>query len=281
MKIIRFAFAHKTASMFAHQILTALSQAEKLPYFSPNNSPANHGDLRHAIKDASDGTILFGPSRDYQISELLSGALAQGHELYDICQIRHPLDVLVSQYFSHGWIHPDGAWSDTAKEQRKRLQEGALSMVDYIRMELRGEAAFSGKSIIKKFHELEKDVPNVRRRIVRYEQFYHDYDSWADGIATFLPAELELKPLLSSMRPSYDNVQVLEKEVFYENPLEYVEEFQIGRGSHIRTAAPGDYLHFLSQEEIETISAEIAATCPTLVSQYGEHNNTYTVGYRK
>lgn len=61
MIIIRFSFTHKTASMFGHKALKAISERNSLAYFSPNNQPPNHTDAREYICPSSDGTVMPWP----------------------------------------------------------------------------------------------------------------------------------------------------------------------------------------------------------------------------
>lgn len=269
MKIIRFCFTHKTASMFGHRILKTISEERELLYFSPNNQPPNHTEIAAHIQNGSNSDlILFGPARTYGVSEMLKRAIGNGHELTDLCQIRNPLDIIVSQYFSHGWIHPMDRWSEEALKVRKALQENRLSMFDYAQLELEGKSHFAGVSIIDKFKALDAPFEGKRRLILKYEQFYQDYDAWSQKLADFLPDSLGVLPLLQQARPDYSKAVVLESGAFYADPLKYVETFDIRSGKHIRSAAPDDYLHFLTPKEIGVIVERLTEACPFVMSQY-------------
>src|SRR5689334_13306553 len=95
--------------MFAHKILSQCSNECGAPYFSFNNEPPNHDDLdKSTISRGRYPIILRGPERDKFLDEALFDEIIRGGGgIFMVTQVRHPLDLIVSQYFSHGWLHPE------------------------------------------------------------------------------------------------------------------------------------------------------------------------------
>jgi len=268
MKIYRFCFAHKTASMFGFKILKRIADANAVPLYSANNTPPNHGGIARAIKRDEDNIILFGPERTYKWIPELEAAINDGHEVYDICQIRHPLDIIVSQYFSHGWIHPECNWADTTIRVRRRIQNGEISIFDYAKLELSGETHFADSSVAEKFSPLDEKFRGEARKVVRYEDFYENYEWWASCVAKILPEKFNARELLLDERPDYSKAVTLEDGVFFENALQYVEKFGIKSGKHIRSAEPGDHKHFLTPTQILYLEKIIFGNSRVLRGQY-------------
>src|SRR5690606_15431403 len=136
MQIYTFSFPHKTASMFAYKIASELSSRLKLNLYSGNSKPPNLGDFEKETKGA-----VVGPLRTYAITSVLRKNPSVS-SVRDIAQIRDPLDVCVSQYFSHGWTHGESRWTEERLAQRRMIKSGEISLLRYVRMALDGEAHF-------------------------------------------------------------------------------------------------------------------------------------------
>jgi len=266
--IIRMCFPHKTASMFAHRALQALRNANSARHFSVNNSPPDAGKAASYVATSMDRFVLVGPARTYNISRSLSDVLSGSGEIFDICQVRDPLDIMVSQYFSHGWIHPDKDWKKNRKKIRDRIASGVISIREYCDMQIRDEADFGGESITKRYARLSASCNGCRRLTVYYEDFYNDYDGWVSRISEFLPSDLKVREPLMSIKPDYSNSVRLADTVFFNDTLEYVKKYDIKRGKHIRSAAPGDHKHFLTRDEIADLRSTLSSLCPVIGELY-------------
>ena len=266
--IIRMCFPHKTASMFAHRALQALGNANSARHFSVNNSPPDAERAASYVATSMDRFVLVGPARTYNISRSLSDALPENGEIFDICQVRDPLDIMVSQYFSHGWIHPDRKWNDRRKKIRNGIASGAISIREYCDMQIRDEADFGGEPITKRYYRLSATHKGCHRLKVYYEDFYNDYEGWVNRISEFLPSDLKVRKPLISIKPDYSNSVRLADTVFFSDTLEYVKKYDIRRGKHIRSAAPGDHKHFLTRDEIADLRSTLSSLCPVIGELY-------------
>lgn len=270
MQIARFCFPHKTASMFAHKMALELSNAFGYKYFSPNNIPANQNELLPFLREGKKGGWVFsGPSRAYDISPALGSAVLEcGHELKSVCQLRNPLDVIVSQYFSHGWIHPSHRFPENSMEVKRAIQAGSLSIFDYAAMDLENRNHFAGQSLLEKLKVLETAPKVGNRVIVTYEDFYTHYNLWIGKVCEFLGFGDKEREILAQLKPDYSKVRVIEDGSFFEDPLDYVREFQIEKGKHFRSAVPGDYKYFFTTGEQKKLFDLFREHCPQVMSYY-------------
>ncbi|WP_254956418.1 MULTISPECIES: sulfotransferase [unclassified Cyanobium] len=267
--VLAFHYPHKTGSMFGYEILKKLSAATGAPFYSPNNQPANHQKLAEAVSQYASGLVLRGPVRDFELTDERSldtanlanetpVSLFDSVEYYAVCQVRDPLDLVVSQYFSHGWIH--AIYPSIDAKIREDIQAGKISIYDYAVMEFRGESGFGEASILQKYHHLTrlKDLLGGRCLILRYEDMVLNYPTWSRQMSDFLRPLAEARALLASLRPDYGKFRRKEgfwifgrKQRFWSNPLDYVEQEM--RKVHIRSPLPGDHLNFLTPAEISSL----------------------------
>lgn len=281
MQIVRFCFAHKTASMFSYRVLSAIAGAMDTAFFSANNTPPNWGASRDFLLNTRGPQVLVGPYRKYDVSPMFREAIDKGYELHDICQIRDPLDILVSQYFAQGWIQPADGRDGTALRVREGIRSGRISVNDYALLELAGETGFTSVSFPEKFAALDQPHPGASRTIVKYEDFYATYDKWVEEILTPFADKTALRQAVLALRPDYSDLKTKGRKSFYRDPLEYVEEFKIITGRHIRAVVPGDHKRFLRASEIRAIRKELTRLCPTLMSAYDSRSGGSRSGGRR
>lgn len=284
-QIVRFAFTHKTASMFAFRILKQLARNKRYCLYSRNNSPQNAHLVQPAYEGKSnilkrllgkDRILLLGPEREYEMDEWLRQRFLEG-KVANICQIRHPLDMMVSQYFSHGWIHPDTNFTDEKTRMRRRLQAGECSVFDYMKLEMNDESHFTGSYIIKKFDGLLEQGKRANTTILKYEDMYFTYGYWADRLNDALPKPLRNRNLLERLAPDFGEPAKRLASRFYDDPLEYVSEYRIGQQNHVRSAKPGDHVNFLSGDQIDMLM-EVLCENPIIRQFYGNKSEKAPAG---
>jgi hypothetical protein len=255
--------------MFGYEILRKLSLSLQAPLFSQNNNPKNHQDLLKGLSDQSSCLLLRGPVRDFALTDedsLYSANLSNETPLplltaadyHAVCQIRDPLDLIVSQYFSHGWIH--GLNPSINAAIRNDIQTGAIRLYDYALMEFRGESGFGEVSILQKYRNLSRfsDALGEQCLILKYEDMVLNYQKWSRQISAFLNPLASVQNILDELRPNYKKFRrtgsVLgfwSKPKFWDNPLDYVEKEM--KRQHIRSPLPGDHLSFLTPNEITSL----------------------------
>jgi hypothetical protein len=196
MSILRLIFLHKTASMFAHAVGKEISKDNNISYFSANNKPKNDQDFDKFIFETRGGeNAIYGPCR--QLDEK-QNMLLENIETYNILQVRHPLDLFVSMYFSWGWIHPTKQFSEERLQERKDIQTGKLSIYSFIDKHINYLDRYN--TIFEYFTQ---DYKLHKHLIVKYEDMVLDYDRWSEEISTFLQQEYRVAEILKKLKPNY------------------------------------------------------------------------------
>ena len=268
MNVIKVDFPHKTASMFAHYLLERISKLNNIKYYSTSNTPDNSADVFDRISKPEDITVIYGPNRDFKNDHF--DLLIKNNQIQclTICQIRDPLDLIVSQYFSHGWIHGDKKWNDAIKNERKEIQEGKVSIYDYALREIAGKTTFGGRSFIDKYntlYELMNAEGKTYRKflLIKYEDMVLDYNKWSNYIIDFLPM-IESKIVFQELNPKYKK-NLNEDDIFYEDTIYYANN--VMNHEHKRAIYPNEYKKFFNKDEITSLR-EIINGKSKLLSQY-------------
>ncbi|MCH8502330.1 MAG: hypothetical protein LAT77_10530 [Aliidiomarina sp.] len=261
MRIFSFSFPHKTASMFSYKIAVNLAEKFEMPLYSANGEGKGVNDANHAKVDS-----VVGPLRSYLLNKhIIDNSFVT--EIFDVAQIRDPLDICVSQFFSHGYTHSDSNWTDEQKAQRENIRSGNISMFQYALMELKGEAQFGGASILEKWSFLEPRDDRVNRKVVRYEDMMDDFTFWASEVSKGLCQGGDFEKVIHSLRPQYKAKVDNEEQFFDERIFDYVQ-YKL-KNNHIRSAWPRDYKRFLSPEQIAELREFIRVNQPLITQYYG------------
>jgi len=248
--LLTFNFPHKTASMFAWRLAKAISaENEDWNLYSPNASPPNHAEALADLQSGRTSKALFAPARRYEGP----GSTLVHVTLYRVLQLRDPLDMLVSQYFSHGWSHPSSRWSERALEMRLAISEGKLSVREYCELEIEHGSGFTGSSLVDRIGSISRQSDPSRDLLLRYEQMVLDYTTWSARLGNFLTGVGLSCDSLLDCQPETLELDPRLKGRFFADPMEYVSEFGIRSGRHIRVGIPGDHRRFLNDYEVDEL----------------------------
>lgn len=154
---------HKSASMFLFHFFKHLCHKKRIEFFSGNNDPPN--DLEPGIIPPQ--AFCHCPVRTFQID-------SDTPAVHRIFHVRDPRDMLVSEYFSFGWIHPtqDG----NLDQRRKTIQE--MPIDDYVL----NQPEFSRWPVHEKFRPLlDRDLDPELDTVVKYETMVTRFREWADA----------------------------------------------------------------------------------------------------
>ena len=223
---------HKSASMFLYQLFKDLSERQSFSYFSVNNSPANRQDVDSNIKT----NFCICPERKFNFDEHNYPHLS---DVVHIVQIRDPRDILVSEYFSNGWIHPDEQWSERRKQLRTVIKK--MSIDEYVLEAAETLGTFGNLPLNIRYQPiLNLSLPeNHQITILKYEDMITNFKDWLDKAIQPFQFDLTLNPL------SVDE--------YYEK---YKYEFQEKTETleHKRKMTPGDHKEKLKQGTIEKLN---------------------------
>ena len=232
---------HKSASMFLFKIFKDLAEEAEIEFYSANNKPFNQLKLQQDTEIS----FCYCPVRHFatvpdEITRQSSNNVDPSFIIKDdfpnlakisrIYQIRDPRDILVSQYFSFGFIH--GGKKNITPE-KLRIQQ---MTIDEYCLDASEELLYRYKNILK---IIELNNPNYM--VVKYETMVLDYRTW-------------LSEVISCFKFKSSQDQVLEKyhqKYRYEFELENFEESL----KHKRKMAPGDHLEKLKDSTIEHLNS--------------------------
>jgi hypothetical protein len=221
---------HKSASMFLWKFYGKAAERLALPYFSRNNTPPNEKALARGIRTG----FVLGPLRTF---ELVKPRYRRVMRLEHILQVRDPRDILVSQYFSFGWIHGQKEWEAAKVREREWIQ--TVTIDEYVlsravTRDLGGRPALKARyrPLMKM---LKKRPENIT--LLKYEDMALDYPAW-------IPRALA--PLGLAQDAAFVD-QVLRA---YRHEFEVQGETQ----THRRKVTPGDHIEKLKPETIAALN---------------------------
>lgn len=201
-----------------------------LPYFSRNNTPPNEKALERRIRTS----FVLGPLRTF---DLVKPRYPHVKRLAHILQVRDPRDILVSQYFSFGWIHGQKEWEAAKVREREWIQtvgidEYVLSRA--VTKDLGGRAALKHRyrPLLKM---LKKQPESVT--LLKYEDMVLDYPGW-------------IPRALAPLGLAEDAAFVEQVRRTYQHEFEVQGETH----THRRKVTPGDHIEKLKPETIARLN---------------------------
>jgi hypothetical protein len=217
--------------MFLYEFFRRVCADRGWQYFSSNNDPPNDTDVRERI----DTNFCLCPARTFDTGCLRFPRMAK------VCRIfllRDPRDLLVSEFYSVGWIHPEYRWGPAEKVWRKKVQ--SLSVDEYV---LR-QPEFSRNPLeerLKPLHDI--DFNSESNIVVKYEQMVCTFFTWA--AAVLRPFEFRW-PSLAAARYAW----------IYRNEFKTTGESM----THKRQITPGDHRRKLKPETIDVLNQRFHET---------------------
>jgi len=229
---------HKSASMFVYKFCKRVASDCGFQFYSANNQPANE----HLATSGLDTSFCVAPVRHFRQEEFSS--FPRLDQTFQIFQVRDPRDILVSEYFSYGWIHSDSHWNERGLKRREKLRKMTIDEYAAIHPE------FAPYPLEKKFQPL-LDLLDARQQagskhrdlvLLKYETMVTDFPAW----------------LKEAMKPFGFRFPRMTRS-FYAKL--YSHEFRT-RGEqmkHKRRITPGDHQDKLQPETISMLNERYAA----------------------
>ena len=215
---------HKSASMFLYKFFADLCDKTDCPLFSIHNSPAGE----NAIPADTHVSFVLCPVRSFDCEPYQFANLKRVNHLI---QVRDPRDILVSEYFSLGWLHTSENWSEEGKQRRKTIQ--SMSIDEFVL-----EESLHGKLPL---FERMKPVLQLSQQdnveLVKYETLVTHFPAWLETVLSFT---------------GLGETHHLKRKLI----RQYKDEFkpdQTGSG-HKRNIAPGDHKEKLTEQTIEILN---------------------------
>lgn len=221
---------HKSASMFLVRFFRDVSERSGFAYYSRNN-----GNEKDLLEDIST-SFCYGPTRTFELDRRNFKHIEQQFHLF---QVRDPRDVLVSQYFSFGWIHSDRAWSKAHIRERDYIQ--SVDIDRYVLSRAKKTDKAKRLALKKRYEPILKHANHdeVNIAFLKYEDMVTDFRAW-------LPAAIKAFAFP-------DEGKIIDElfESYYRDFIPPKEDQQ----QHKRKITPGDHVDKLKPETIGELNS--------------------------
>ncbi len=148
---------HKSATMFLFRFFQQVAKDRRIDFYSENLESTTEvvPDLKQSFCEA--------PIRTFDFDSVPG--------VHRIVHVRDPRDILVSEFFSFGWIHAN----QNKLDQRRHVIQ-AMSIDEYVL----NQPQFSNWPLEAKFEPLlEQDLEGPDFTVLTYEQMVLDFPAWA------------------------------------------------------------------------------------------------------
>ena len=226
---------HKSGTMFLFNFFRHLSHIQRATMLSSNHSPSSDygaiSDLQSLGSIANGKQIVCRcPIRTFQLKEFQVPGVNQ-HRIF---HLRDPRDMLVSEYYSFGWIHPT---DEFLNDRRDEIQQ--MSIDEYAI----GQSEQSTWPVEQKYKPLlNYDFDPQRETVVKYEQMVTNFPFWCAKVVAAYGCRF---PKLLTVRLAW----------------RYRKEFKPTAESmqHKRRMTPGDFREKLKPETIKILNRRYEA----------------------
>ena len=223
---------HKSASMFLFKFFDHVCREIEVPMHSINHAQPNH----ETVNPNAAASFVYCPERSFETNCFRFPNLKQIH----LFQVRDPRDILVSEYFSLGWLHRDQNWNEAEKRRRAKIQQ--LTIDQYVI----GENETSKQPLLTRYLPLLAELEKPTTHIVKYETMVEDFPQW---LAVVLPI-----------------IGLNNSEDIHHLARHYRHEFEPGAGdkAHKRNVSPGDHKLKLKAKTIDVLNERFDQILSTL-----------------
>ncbi len=214
---------HKSATMFLFKFFGRLAKDLNYDFYSENNHPPNQDSL----DSNNQKNFCRCPIRTFETLETPFELPTQRHLIF---HTRDPRDILVSQYFSMGWIHPTKGTN--LEKNRESFQQ--MSIDEYVLHQIKS----SSWPMLDKFQPLlERGSSPEFETYVTYETMVTNFQKWVEQV---LPPFGVRFPKLVALKLAW----------------RYRNEFRVTRESmsHKRRILPGDHREKLKKSTIDELN---------------------------
>lgn len=225
---------HKSATMFLFKFFGRLAKELNYNFYSENNDPPD----QDSCGTNNQNNFCRCPIRTF---ETLESSFELPTRRYLIFHTRDPRDILVSQYFSMGWIHPTEGTN--LGQDRHKIQQ--MSIDDYVLHHIESSAW----PMVEKFRPLLDREPNPEfETFVTYETMVTNFQKWVEQV---LPPFGMRFPKLAAIKLAW----------------RYRNEFRIAAEtmSHKRRILPGDHREKLQPFTIDQLNQKFE----TILTRFG------------
>lgn len=220
---------HKSGTMFLFKFFQHLAKQQNAALLSENHDPADdYLDLPASI---SGQPLCRCPIRTFDVDEFR----LENTQQHRIFHLRDPRDMLVSEYYSFGWIHTtDGTPLD---QRRREIQQ--MGVDEYVIT----QSTQSTWPLDEKYASLvDYEFDDATETVVKYEQMVTDFPKWCAQVVAAFGVRF---PRMLAARLAW----------------RYRNEFKTSgeKMQHKRRITPGDFRDKLQPDSIKILNERFAA----------------------
>jgi FkbM family methyltransferase len=221
---------HKSGSMFLYSFFKDVARLTGRAFFSVNETPKTESK---AFENNVPNAFIVSPLRAYPET-------INPNRLH-IMVVRNPLDVLVSQYYSHGWMHPLPYDVPSAMDKFvTRRTDIQSKTVDEYAMEYADELLEKHKNLLKFYGDTEHML------ITEYAEMVCNFESWCTKICISCGVSKEnTNVLYHKFKSEFTDVNELTPE-----------QIMAGNKRHKRKMLPGDHLEKMLPKTIQYLNTK-------------------------
>ncbi|MEK6233849.1 MAG: sulfotransferase domain-containing protein [Planctomycetales bacterium] len=236
---------HKCASIFLYKLFEEIAREKGWKYW-PNGTGDASGPGRDQweVEQDVESSFCFCPIRHFHARRADFEHVPK-ERIHHFFHLRDPRDILVSAYFSFGWMHvqPQGM----SDEEWTNYQ-------DHIQNQTADEYALANQATlwdrIAPLLDVVDSLPNIH--VVRYETMVLNYREWLGEFQeAFGLSQDELDDYHQRHKAEFENIAELTPEKIQQGDCK-------GPDFHKRKVYPGDYLDKLQPETIVALNKTFA-----------------------
>jgi len=238
---------HKSASMFLFGYFKDVAEHKGIRFYSENLNNVDDFNTRD-----SNETFILSPHRvtpkDFhepitQSKQILTNNLS--NTVY-IVHVRNPIDILVSEYYSFGFMHK------VSEKNKTGLEEIRKYVKDHTIDEYCIKRARDTSLKYKKLYEIiEKNINNPDYVFSSYSEMKNDYKAWNAKMTNILKVDDQKQPLYSKY-----------KDQFLLKPLDNADIIHHNVKRHIRDGSDKQYLTQLTPDTVKTLKEMFSVIIP-------------------
>lgn len=250
---------HKSASMFMYNYFKKISEIKNIKFFSINNrtllNTKTITKYYPQIKEYSDNPYILSPYRvphiniDHFLEDIRD--FSENNCMF-IAHIRNPIDILISSYYSFGFIHIEPVNEDEKLmfcEMRTGIQKSTIDEFCLKELDRISER-------LKAFYRFISENPDVI--VSSYYEMKLDYKTWNDKMCSLMKLDSEQST----------NIYDLFKEQFTVEPLDNSKVISGESKRHIRNGGNLQYLTDLKPETVDLLKQTLIHAIPKRLFEY-------------
>lgn len=215
---------HKSGTMFLYKFFQVVASHLKYNYYSENNTPNNYNEY-----SSTENNVIICPVRNF--TEVASG-------VKNIIQVRNPLDILVSQYFSFGFTHSKAKKDDESFDKYQNFIKNT-NINDY--------SIWASTDLLARYSELINYPQGIKNnKYISYFNMVYDFEFWMKDILSFMEVKDQTLEtlLMEKFSGEFENFKAISNKEILEGNYKH----------HKRSIYSGDFAQQLKGTVVQVLS---------------------------